>query len=200
MPAPREASCLVRLRDTVDRRWPDRDRRTDGWIGDAAHQARQSDHNPDPRTGVVRARDLDSDGVVAPVVVASCILHPSSKYVIHNRRIYRRADRWRPRVYDGSNPHTGHIHESILAGTSYENSTAKWELIEGFQWAELKLGMKNPHVRQLQALLNAHGAALTLDSDFGPATDKAVRAFQSRRRLQVDGLVGPRTQAALGSS
>ena len=50
----------VRLRDQIDRRWPKRDRRSDGWIGDRAHQARKSDHNPDSR-GWVHAIDIDAD-------------------------------------------------------------------------------------------------------------------------------------------
>jgi hypothetical protein len=36
----------VRLRDQIDRRWPNRDKRSDGWIGDSDHAARKSDHNP----------------------------------------------------------------------------------------------------------------------------------------------------------
>jgi hypothetical protein len=39
---------------------PDRDKRTDGVVGDAAHQARPSDHNPDSR-GWVHAMDVDKD-------------------------------------------------------------------------------------------------------------------------------------------
>lgn len=50
----------VKLRKQVDRRWPKRDRRSDGWIGDRAHQARKSDHNPD-RHGWVHALDIDAD-------------------------------------------------------------------------------------------------------------------------------------------
>lgn len=50
----------VTLRKQIDKRWPRRDRRSDGWIGDAAHQARGSDHCPDGR-GWVHALDIDAD-------------------------------------------------------------------------------------------------------------------------------------------
>lgn len=50
----------VQLRKQVDKRWPRRDRKSDGWIGDPAHQARKSDHNPDAR-GWVHAIDIDAD-------------------------------------------------------------------------------------------------------------------------------------------
>lgn len=199
MATPYEARSLKNLKAAVDRRWPDRDRRSDGWIGDAAHQLRVSDHNPDPRTGVVRARDLDKDGIVPQVVVASAMLHPAVKYVIFNRRIYRAADRWRPRVYEGSNPHTGHIHVSIFHTWAAENSTAGWTLIPGFVWPELRLGASGPQVKALQVLLNAHGASLVADSGFGAATDAAVKAFQKRRGLTADGRVGPATRRALAS-
>jgi len=50
----------VELRKQIDKRWPKRDRRSDGWIGDAAHRGRVSDHNPDKR-GWVHAIDIDAD-------------------------------------------------------------------------------------------------------------------------------------------
>jgi hypothetical protein len=50
----------VVLRSQVNRRWPDRDKASDGWIGDRAHGARISDHNPDAR-GWVHALDIDAD-------------------------------------------------------------------------------------------------------------------------------------------
>jgi hypothetical protein len=50
----------VTLRNQVNKRWESRDKASDGWIGDAAHAARESDHNPDAN-GIVRAIDLDED-------------------------------------------------------------------------------------------------------------------------------------------
>ena len=48
------------LRDQINKRWPDRDKRSDGILGDAAHSARISDHNPDSN-GYVHALDIDED-------------------------------------------------------------------------------------------------------------------------------------------
>jgi hypothetical protein len=50
----------VTLRNQVNKRWPKRDKRSDGWIGDKAHASRESDHNPDARD-LVHALDIDAD-------------------------------------------------------------------------------------------------------------------------------------------
>ena len=61
----------------------------------------------------------------------------------------------------------------------------------------LTQGMSGPDVQYLQQRLNAHGASLTLDGQFGPATGAAVRQFQSVHGLVTDGVVGARTWNAL---
>ncbi|WP_178133770.1 peptidoglycan-binding protein [Vineibacter terrae] len=60
-------------------------------------------------------------------------------------------------------------------------------------------GTTGDDVRALQATLNRTSGApgLVEDGHFGPATGGAVKVFQARAGLHVDGLVGPLTRAAL---
>lgn len=66
-------------------------------------------------------------------------------------------------------------------------------------WPRLEQGDSGPGVRHLQERLNVHGASprLVTDGRFGPISRRAVEAFQLRRGLKVDGIVGPKTWAAL---
>lgn len=61
----------------------------------------------------------------------------------------------------------------------------------------LKRGSRGEAVRSLQTLLNAKGAAISVDGSFGPATDKALREFQESRDLDIDGSCGSETWTAL---
>ena len=56
---------------------------------------------------------------------------------------------------------------------------------------------KNEHVKVIQVNLNRHGYNLELDRSFGPATENAVKDFQKKNGLTVDGFVGADTTAAL---
>ncbi|MBN2358340.1 MAG: peptidoglycan-binding protein [Deltaproteobacteria bacterium] len=64
----------------------------------------------------------------------------------------------------------------------------------------LRRGDRGAAVRELQRLLNQHGAHLAVDGDFGPRTEAAVRGFQRSHGLEVDGIVGPRTANKLVAS
>jgi peptidoglycan hydrolase-like protein with peptidoglycan-binding domain len=61
-------------------------------------------------------------------------------------------------------------------------------------------GDTGPAVKTLQTRLNVWGAHLTVDGDFGASTLAAVKAFQTAHKLTVDGIVGPKTWAALNQN
>jgi len=65
----------------------------------------------------------------------------------------------------------------------------------------LRRGATGQAVREVQQRLKDWGYyGGAVDGQFGPQTEKAVRDFQSRNGLTVDGVVGPATWAALGYS
>ena len=65
----------------------------------------------------------------------------------------------------------------------------------------LKQGSSGPDVKDLQQKLKDLGFDPNgVDGNFGAGTDKAVRAFQQANGLEVDGKVGPGTQAALDAA
>lgn len=60
--------------------------------------------------------------------------------------------------------------------------------------------MTGTDVKELQKLLNKAGAVLKVDGAFGPMTRDAVIAYQKKKRLTADGVVGPVTIKALGGA
>ena len=119
--------ALSRLRGEINELWPNRDRTSDGTIGDAAHSARLSDHNPDA-DGSVNAIDVDKDGIDAWALVRCAKGDRRCNYVIYSGTIWRRATGWRAETYTGSNGHYQHVHVSILHGDTYEDDTSAWGL------------------------------------------------------------------------
>ncbi len=62
----------------------------------------------------------------------------------------------------------------------------------------LRIGEKGKQVRRLQQALKGTGeVAISVDSVFGEETSIAVRSFQRSHDLDADGIVGPKTWAAL---
>ncbi len=139
-PAPwRVAKSLLALRKQVNAKYPKRSKASDGSIGDAAHATRNSDHNPwvkDGATGVVTAVDITHDpasgcdaGALAEAIRAS--RDKRVKYLIWNRRIvssYKEGNvaAWTWRPYGGTNPHSKHVHISVLPKKTAYDSEAGW--------------------------------------------------------------------------
>jgi len=64
-------------------------------------------------------------------------------------------------------------------------------------WSTVKSGATGFRVTAIQHLLKARGQTLTVDGVFGSVTVGKVKAFQTSRSLLADGVVGPKTWAAL---
>jgi len=70
-------------------------------------------------------------------------------------------------------------------------------LKEGGNTVVLRRGSFGEAVGELQELLTTKGYDISIDSDFGPATELAVMMFQKNNGLVVDGIVGRYTWALL---
>lgn len=119
------APSLNVLRDEIDAAYPHRQKKMDGTIGDAAHAARDSDHNPNAR-GSVNALDVDEIGIDAWALVACAILDDRTNYVIYEGKIWQRKHGFKPRPYTGPNAHKRHVHISILQTRQAEQDVRPW--------------------------------------------------------------------------
>lgn len=135
----RVAESLERLLAQINQMAPERNQASDGSIGDPSHQTRNSDHNPwviDGNMGVVTARDFTHDpehGCDAQKIADSIVASrdPRVKYIIWNRQICSsQVQPWKWRPYAGANPHTKHIHISVLPQKAKYDDTSDWQLAQ----------------------------------------------------------------------
>ncbi len=79
-----------------------------------------------------------------------------------------------------------------------------WKVFAGFQEVTIRLlqlkqpPMQGDDVRAVQKALAALGFSIGADGVFGADTDKAVKEFQQKEGLAVDGIVGAGTRQKLG--
>lgn len=129
------AKSLVQLRDQINKEWPKRSKRSDGTLGDAAHAARKSDHNPNSK-GVVTAMDVtDDDASGADMAKVAEALRASRdkriKYVIHMGRYFSVKTGWQWSKYSGVNAHEKHLHISVVADQKLWDDMSVWPIKEG---------------------------------------------------------------------
>lgn len=178
----RAARALDQLLDEVNAAAPHRSKLSDGTIGDPAHSARYSDHNPNA-AGVVRARDITHDpehGVdgaqlaerIRQLGIAGHPALQAGAYVIHNRRIASATldgAPWDWEPYSGRNPHTKHVHVSVSSSPRGYDSRRPWGV----------MAQGPNHVTRMRE----HIAAAIAQGAQVPATRAVVRAQVAALRL-----------------
>lgn len=197
---PRPAKSLLTLRRQIGERWPKRSKVSDGLLGDPAHAARgsASDHNPHVKiegVGVVTAFDItkdDQNGPDAYDLAHALTLDSRAKSVIFNARIWKaRTGKWE--AYRGANAHKQHVHLSVKPESADDDREWQLDLSENPARPVLKRGARGADVEILQGRLRALGYSVATDGSFGMITESVVKQFQRRAKLEVDGIVGPRT-------
>jgi hypothetical protein len=167
-------ASLGRLMADFRTTFPAKSRASDGTIGDTAHQAETSGHNPDDTPGSkaeysdadskpeVRAIDVDNTlhdprGVTMEQVVQRLLSTPADRdrlmYVIYFRRIWRKKNSWRQEAYTGSSPHTEHAHFS--GDPDADENAAPWTSVLSFgddmaSAAEINASRNSFAITQLQ--------------------------------------------------
>jgi len=178
--------ALTTFRNEVNAEYPERDKASDGTIGDAAHQASTSDHNPDP-DGSVDAWDMDVDlrsgNDPAEIERLKGIFqkHPAARYWIHNRQIAHRSTGWKRERYTGSNPHDKHVHWN--SEPSQETSTRPW----GVKKEEDLDSTQNAKLNELHEIITRWRAGMPTMAD----GKKAISPVQWRlrdeaRQVEID--------------
>jgi hypothetical protein len=214
----RNCAASLALVKEINERWPNRDKASDGTIGDAEHATRTSDHNPHvvvAGVGVVRARDIDKDGIDAlwlaehlrKLGAAGDHRLTGGGYVIFNRRItLPDFSGWKD--YQGVNSHASHIHVSFSRNQAGFDSTAGWGIVgvtpAPSDGTYCKQGDRGDRVKKLQQFMTKTFPSYNPyrpTGFYGVATTDGVREFQ--RRVGITGpdangkTVGPRTLAKL---
>lgn len=220
-PAP---ACRRALEDATAR-WPKRTRASDGIMGDARHQKSKSDHNLGNAVDITHDPSVGCDGslIAALAIRDSRVTYVIWNRRIYSRA--RAREGWRR--YRGSNPHTHHCHISISASARSDTRAWAWAPSAGalpalttlpavpaaptgasasraptssgasYGGVPLRVGMRGELVRRMQQQLKKTGWDIDVDGVFGGDTDRVVRAFQRRRGLEDDGIVGRKTWQAL---
>lgn len=198
--APYLVPNLATLRDELDQRWPRRDRRSDGWIGDQAHASGTSGHNAD-ESGRAERQDADSKDEVRALDVDKDIdaaagdelfaeldrirrtpdLRRRLIYIIYRRQIASASSGWVWQPYTGSNPHVEHGH--LSGHPDYDDDTTPWGVASTGRFtmfAACKLGDRGEHVKALQVALEhlGHLPSGASDGGYGKQTAAAVLAMR----------------------
>lgn len=195
------APALSALIREVNARWPHRSKASDGTIGDTAHSTRKSEHNPDAK-GVVRAVDITVAGIDKAALLKAVIGDSRVHYVISDRRIYSRSNRWTPAAYYGANPHDKHVHISLRNRTS---ESADWATVDKAaadtsSWGVKRTGKRIYSTSIKRLLANAKSKAPRKSSNDVIRLQRLLRNADCMSTPAIKrerGKYGPRTRQAV---
>lgn len=103
----------------------------------------------------------------------------------------------------GKLPYVSYTNKTEAAPATPTTTTKPTETKKGDYTLEMRIlseGCTGEDVRALQYLLIANGCSCGIsgaDGSFGPATKKAVIAYQKKKGLSADGIAGPKTMSKL---
>lgn len=182
-----------------------------GTIGDAAHQAEDSEHNPEkagPQPGQTAGEVDAADFMKGPGGVTDADLNglwdgllasrdPRILYVIRNRKIVSSVvEPWKIRDYHGSDPHTGHLHLSVNDKFRDNEADWKWEARVARAQNLVAVSTKLPDHLELGD-----------DDDMWGGYNHVARAQvlanwldRTTAALDADGVYGPLTAAKFGKA
>jgi hypothetical protein len=204
MTGPVLTAGMASLRDAFDRRFPNRSKVSDGWIGDNAHRKTRSSHNPDDTPGElpewdgdadrrreVRALDVTADlrdphGVTMQDTIdflrEQHWLSAAIEYMIYDRFIYIQPD-FLPIPFDGD-PHLEHAH---FTGRFSDAADARY-----FAWHFEQIGDDDVLTSEqitaaaaagVQSLLWQAVHAIRHDDAYEQADENTQRAWRNTRDL-----------------
>jgi hypothetical protein len=202
------------LYNQIMKAYPRRDTRSDGWVGDASHSARKSDHNVNWswRPGIVKALDVDKDGFPDFNAFVERIRVLASRgdrrfrggYIIWNRRIASAKSGWRWTRYTGENGHTAHAHFSFADAKADFDARGTYPVKAAAarpapvptpygrtSKGDRVLGMANPlmqgaDVKNVQNFLRSLGnPGLKADGVYGQATGDLVTKFKANPKRNI---------------
>lgn len=214
----RMAGSLVSLLEEADAANPQRDKSSDGGIGNARHQqlGADSDHNPwlvVDKYGVVRARDFDVDGLdvhgaferMRAAAHAGRLpqLRDGGYLILAGRITAPDFSRWLE--YKGTNPHVTHGHVSVSRKAAQFDDRRRWNVWTVASQAPTSPTRPAPSRPPSPARPDLRGRYFELRGEQG-ATGPRVRALQQwfrkrypryAKQLADDGVWGPKTSAVV---
>lgn len=171
------------------------------WKGNSVNLSTKEEYTPGQLTAIrdnFRAYDSMEEGVKGYFDF------------INTKRYANLKDAKTPKEYLEYIKKDGYATSSAYVNTNM-NCISRYDL-ERFDWNTtdenpyklskriITMGDKGESVKWVQWQLNQHGANLTIDGIFGKQTKLSVLLFQGEHGLVADGIVGPKTIAALKKS